>query len=104
MLMIVPLMIWSARTDDRQPGVQSDTRISPAQDREHERDDAAVGVAPKTGPGSLPRIGSRKTPADQPTNAADEHRALDADVDDARPLAHDAAQGGEGDRHRRPGR
>ena len=29
-----------------------------------------VGEAPKIGPCSLPRIGSRKTPADQPTKAA----------------------------------
>ena len=62
----------------------------------------SAGEAPKIGPCSLPRTGSRKTPGRPADERGDQHHALDADVDDARALAHDAAQRGERDRRRRP--
>ena len=94
MLMIVPLMIWSTRSEIDEPGVQ-------------ERDEHAGQRWPRARPISSGRrhaedraraAGPRRPTADdadayQPTKAADQHDAFEADVDDAGSLAHHAAQG-----------
>ena len=61
---------------------------------------SSAGVAPKNAPGS----DGHRVVDDDRDHEADEcgrqHHALDADVDDAAPLVHDAAHRTEGDRRR----
>ena len=98
--MTVPLMIWSASIADRQPGVEQRD-----QDREDhggdERDDERRRDAQRSGRHRTQDAPARRCRG-QPTNAATSISALDADVDDAGALAHDAAQGAEGDRRGGP--
>ena len=103
MLMIVPLMIWSARTRDRQPGVERPRRRTAGGDRRDQTDEERRRRPRRSA--RVARAEDRRDQDaghDQPTNAARQHHALDADVHDAGPLAHDAAQGAERDRRRRP--
>ena len=99
-LMIVPTMIWSARTEiDSHAWTAATT--NPDRIASEECEDRA-GVSPKIGPGSLAEQRDQED-AGRPTDERRyEHGALDADVHDARALAEDAAQGGQGDRDRRP--
>ena len=97
MLMIVPLMIWSALTEIDSQAWTSETRRRAGPPATSAT--SSAGVMPKTGPPVEPRSGHEegaRRPADE---GGDEHRPLDADVDDAGALAHDAAQRGERDRH-----
>ncbi len=97
MLMIVPLMIWSALTE----------MLSHAWSERHEDSGTpprstnarrSAGVIPKNADASAGIIGAR-TDAGQPADERrGQHHPLDADVDDARPLAHHAAQRRERDR------
>src|SRR5215212_4182386 len=68
MLMIVPLMIWSARTEiDNQAWsaeIRTPARIAASSAK------ASVGVIPNAMLGLEPRIGPANTPAYQPTKAA----------------------------------
>ena len=91
--MIVPLMIWSALTEIDNQAWTSDT-MTP--------DRTARGSVRRPASGWRRRAASGRAedrleidprgPADE---RRDQHRPLDADVDDARPFAHDAAQSGE---------
>ncbi len=67
MLMIVPLMIWSARTEIDNQACTSETR-TPASSASRSATTSVVD-APKTGHGSVPSTGARYTPATKPTNA-----------------------------------
>ena len=95
--MTVPLMIWSARTLIDNHACSTETSIpAPIAAR---TPTSSAGVTPKTAPGSASGIASlTMTAAMNPTNAAVEHHPLDADVDDAAPLVHHAAQRAERDR------
>ncbi len=69
MLMIVPLMIWSALTEIDNQAWTSDT-TTPARIASTSAT-SSVGVTPKTGPiGVDPKTGTRYAPAVQPTKAA----------------------------------
>ena len=57
MLMIVPLMIWSAFTDIDSQAWTADTR-TPASSASA-RAPISAGEAPKSGPGSVPSTGAR---------------------------------------------
>ena len=66
--MIVPLMIWSARSEiDSQPW---SSEIPTATITAASTAPIRVGVIPKISVGSVPRIGVRARPATQPVNAA----------------------------------
>ena len=96
MLMIVPLMIWSTRRLIDSHAWRSDT---PTADRiAATRPMRSAGVTP-SGPGS-DRADDRddRDRHDPAGERGRQHRALDADVHDARPLAGDAAQGPEAER------
>ena len=97
--MTVPLMIWSARTVIDSQAWRSDTSM-PDGDRRDDADEER-DVAPKIGAGvdRSHRLGD-EAPTRKPANAAAQHHPLDADVHDARALAHDAAQRAERDRGR----
>ena len=99
MLMIVPLMIWSARTeiDSHAWTAAIATPVSNAA----RVATSSAGVAPNRAAVAAAERRLHQhadVPADERRR---EHHPLDADVDDARPLAQDAAQGGQGDRCRR---
>ena len=97
MLITVPLMIWSARTRDRQPGMEQRDEHARA-DRGEDADDEGGG-RPEDRPGH--DVGHRLVDdhrGHEPDEGRRQHHPLDADVDDAAPLVHDAAQRPEGDR------
>ena len=68
--MIVPLMIWSACTDDRQPGMHEPRRASPTAIASDERDQQRRRDAEDRRSGSSRGPATRSTPTIQPTNAA----------------------------------
>ena len=100
MLMMVPLMIWSARTLMASQACTSEMSM-PADERGSEPASSA-GVRPKIAVGAPPRIGHERDTHHPADERGREHHALDADVHDARPLAEHAAQRGQGDRGRGP--
>ena len=97
MLMIVPEMIWSARTEiDSQAWTQRDEHaatISAARADEQGRRGAEEAR-------DRPRIAGRRARPTTRRRSGGEHHALDPDVDDPGPLVHEAAEGPEGDRRR----
>ena len=97
MLIAVPLMIWSARTEiDSQ--ACSARHGHPGQDRREHADQQGGRRAEERRSAAPSGIASSTIIATMnPTKAAGEHHPLDADVDDAAPLAHDAAERAQGD-------
>ena len=96
--MIVPLMIWSARTEIDSQAWTSETSTPASSARTSATMSAGDGAEDRPGSDAEDRHEvDARGPADE---GRDEHRPLDADVDDAGSLAHDAAQRGEGDRRR----
>ena len=101
MLITVPLMIWSARTRDRQPGMQRPRPSIPAPIAA--RTPTIRARAWRRRSRSARRRASprrRRIGGHEPDEGGRQHHPLDADVDDAAPLAHDAAQRAERDRGR----
>ena len=96
MLMIVPLMIWSARTLMRSQAWRAETTMPVAHGREQTDEEGRRG--PEDGRfGSAGNAWTTSEATNQPRERAGEHHALDADVDDARALVHDAAERAEGE-------
>ena len=99
MLITVPLMIWSARTEMDSQAWSADTSI-PASIAAMTPMTSA-GVAPKIELGVASGIAWLDEHRDhEPDERRRQHHALDADVDDAAPFAHHAAQRAERDRRR----
>ena len=98
MLMIVPLMIWSARTEIDSQACSADTTT--AASSASTSADQQRGRRSEDRPGRAAEDGDQVDAGGPADEGGHQHRAFDADVHDARSLAHDAAQRGEGDRHR----
>ena len=99
MLMTVPLMIWSARTLIDSQACSTETSIAGAHRGEYADEQR------RRDPEERARLGVGHRVADddgrhEPDECGRQHHALDADVDDAAPLVHHAAQRAERDRRR----
>ena len=99
--MIVPLMIWSARTRDRQPGVERRDEHAARTPRrapiEQGRRDPEDGP-----PGRRAQRPAGRTPTHQPVKALASIMPSMPMFTTPGALAQDAAQGAEGDRRRGP--